>query len=92
MLKKILIVAAALVAVFALVVALQPGAFRVERKATIAAPDSVLFAQVNDFHMWDAWSPWAKLDPAMKQTYEGPRRALVPSTPGPATRTWVKGA
>jgi hypothetical protein len=71
MLKKILIVVAALVVVFAVVVAMQPAAFRIERKATIAAPDSVVFAQVNDFHRWDAWSPWAKLDPAMKQTYEG---------------------
>jgi hypothetical protein len=71
MLKKILIVVAALVVVFAVVVAMQPAAFRIERKATIAAPDSVVFAQVNDFHRWDAWSPWAKLDPVMKQTYEG---------------------
>jgi hypothetical protein len=71
MLKKILIVVAALVVVFAIVVAMQPAAFRVERKTTIAAPDSVVFAQVNDFHRWDAWSPWAKLDPAMKQTHEG---------------------
>jgi len=30
-----------------------------------------VFAQVNDFHKWDAWSPWAKLDPNMKQNYEG---------------------
>jgi len=26
---------------------------------------------VNDFHKWEAWNPWAKLDPAMKQAYEG---------------------
>ena len=26
---------------------------------------------MNDFHKWEAWNPWAKLDPAMKQTYEG---------------------
>ncbi len=24
------------------------------------------------FHNWNAWSPWAKMDPAMKQAYEGP--------------------
>jgi len=28
--------------------------------------------QVNDFHQWDAWSPWAKLDPDAKITFEGP--------------------
>jgi len=26
---------------------------------------------VNDFHNWDAWSPWAKLDPACKNTFDG---------------------
>jgi hypothetical protein len=26
---------------------------------------------VNDFHRWGAWNPWAKLDPGMKQTFEG---------------------
>jgi hypothetical protein len=72
--KKILIVLAvfaAIVAVFAVVVALQPSEFRVARSATIAAPAADVFAQVNDFHNWDAWSPWAKLDPASKVTFEG---------------------
>ena len=31
-----------------------------------------MFTQVNDFHNWRAWSPWAKLDPAAKATFEGP--------------------
>ena len=26
---------------------------------------------MNDLHKWGAWSPWAKLDPAMKETHEG---------------------
>src|SRR5205085_450764 len=37
----------------------------------IAAPPAVVQAQIADFHRWDAWSPWAKLDPAMKTTFEG---------------------
>jgi hypothetical protein len=53
-------------------VALQPSRYRVTRKAAIAAPPPVVFAQVNDFHNWEAWSPWAKLDPAAKNTFEGP--------------------
>ena len=71
MLKKILIALAVIVVVFAVIVALQPSEFRVARTATISAPPPAVFAQVNDFHKWEAWSPWAKLDPAMKQTYEG---------------------
>lgn len=72
MLKKILIALAAIVLVFLVVVAMQPSDFRVERTATIAAPPAEVFAQVNDFHKWEAWSPWAKLDPAAKVAFEGP--------------------
>jgi hypothetical protein len=67
----VLLALAAIIAVFLVVVAMQPAEYRVVRSATISAPPSDVFAQVNDFHKWDAWSPWAKLDPAMKQTYEG---------------------
>jgi uncharacterized protein YndB with AHSA1/START domain len=72
MLKKILIALAAIVAVFLIVVALQPSEFKVERSATISAPPAAVFEQVNDFHKWEAWSPWAKLDPNAKVTFEGP--------------------
>jgi uncharacterized protein YndB with AHSA1/START domain len=71
MLKKVLIAAAVLVALFVIIVALQPSEFRVARSATIAAPPPAVFAQVNDFHKWEAWNPWGKIDPAMKQAYEG---------------------
>jgi len=72
MLKKILIALAALVLIFVVVVALQPSEFQMDRSTTIAAPQADVFAQVNDFHKWDAWSPWAKLDPQAKVTFEGP--------------------
>ncbi len=71
MLIKILIAFAVIVIALVLVVAMQPSEFHIERTATISAPAPVVFAQVNDFHNWEAWSPWAKLDPAMKKTYEG---------------------
>ena len=72
MLWKILIAVAVIVIGLAVVVALQPASFRVTRTATIAAPAADVFAQVNDFHNWEAWSPWAKLDPTAKNTFEGP--------------------
>ena len=53
------------------VVAMQPSEFRITRSRTISAPAADVFAQVNDLHHWEAWSPWAKIDPAMKQLYEG---------------------
>jgi carbon monoxide dehydrogenase subunit G len=72
MLKKILIALAAIVLIFVVVVALQPSEFQMDRSTTIAAPQADVFAQVNDFHKWEAWSPWAKLDPAAKVGFEGP--------------------
>jgi uncharacterized protein YndB with AHSA1/START domain len=70
-LVKILIGLAALVALLVIVVALQPSEFQITRTATVAAPASAVFAQVNDFHKWEAWSPWAKLDPAARNTFDG---------------------
>jgi Polyketide cyclase / dehydrase and lipid transport len=73
MLKWILAGVAAVVVVFLIVVALQPADFKVERSATMRAPAPAAFAQVNDFQNWRAWSPWEKIDPALKRSYEGPK-------------------
>jgi hypothetical protein len=73
MLKWTLISLAGLAAVFVVAVALQPSAFRIERSASMAAPAPAAFAQVNDFQNWRAWSPWEKLDPALKRSYDGPK-------------------
>ena len=72
MLKKILIGLGVVVALFVAVVAMQSPEFKVVRETSIAATPGVAFAQVNDFHYWKDWSPWAKLDPAAKEVYEGP--------------------
>lgn len=72
MLKKILIGVVALIAIFVVVVALQPSEYRIERSATVSAPAGVVFARVNDFRKWEDWSPWAKLDPDAKATFSGP--------------------
>jgi hypothetical protein len=72
MLKKISMAALVVVAVFLVVVATRPSHFHVERSTTIAAPCDVVFPFINDFHRWPTWSPWEKLDPAMKREYSGP--------------------
>src|SRR5258708_1284063 len=51
-----------------------PDTFRVERAASIKAPPEKIFAMINDFHDWVSWSPYEKLDPAMKRTYTGATR------------------
>jgi hypothetical protein len=72
MLGKLFFGLVAVIAMFAGIVAMQPSEYRVARSAIIAAPQAEVFAQVNNFHNWEAWSPWAKLDPAAKAAFEGP--------------------
>ncbi|HXB22722.1 MAG TPA: SRPBCC family protein [Candidatus Solibacter sp.] len=71
MLKIIVIAAVVLLAALLAYAATKPGAFRVERATSIKAPQERIFALINDFHRWDSWSPWEKLDPAMKRTHGG---------------------
>jgi hypothetical protein len=78
-LRKVLIgvgVFAGLAAVLAGYVAMQPGAFHYERETLVTAPPEVVFPLINDFHAWKDWSPWAKLDPNQKTTYEGATSGL----------------
>lgn len=78
MIRKLLLLLVIAVAVIALIAAIKSPDFSVTRKAVIDAPPDRVFALVNDFHKWEAWSPWAKKDPKMTQSYEGP-------TAGPGT-------
>lgn len=72
MLKKVSVVLLAIIFVFATVVWVQPATYTVVRSTTIQASPEVAHSLVNDFHNWDKWSPWAKLDPNMKTEYQGP--------------------
>lgn len=71
-LKTVLIAIVAVVAIFLVVVALQPADFLVTRSTRVAAPASAVFPLVNDMHQWAGWSPWDKIDPAMTRTFQGP--------------------
>jgi carbon monoxide dehydrogenase subunit G len=83
MLLTIAVVLIVVLGVFAAFVATRPGDFRISRSRTVAAPPAAVHAYVNDFHKWPEWSPWEKLDPAMKKEISG-----APSGPG-ATYHWV---
>jgi len=72
MLRKILLVLVVVIAVLAVVVALQPSDFTVQRSAVIPAPPATVFPMVDDFRRWAEWSPWDKIDPQMKRTFSGP--------------------
>lgn len=70
MLIKILIGVAILIAVVLIFAATRPNTFSVERSASIKAAPEKIFPLINDFHQWDAWTPYNK-DREMKKTYSG---------------------
>lgn len=57
---------------FIVVIAGRPDEFNVMRSVKITAPPEKVFSHVNELKKWDAWSPWAKIDPNCKMTYIGP--------------------
>ena len=71
MLKIIAIAVVVILAGVLIYAATRPDTFRIERSATIKAPPEKIFAQVNDLKAWTAWSPWEKIDPALKRSYSG---------------------
>jgi uncharacterized protein YndB with AHSA1/START domain len=69
MLKKIFLAVVVLIAGVLIFAATKPDTFRVERTISVKSPPEKVFALINDFRRWEAWSPWEKKDPAMKRTY-----------------------
>lgn len=72
MLAIILILIALLALGIVIVISRQPVDFRITRSIAINVPASSIFPHLNDLRKWQDWSPWAKLDPACKVTFEGP--------------------
>jgi uncharacterized protein YndB with AHSA1/START domain len=72
MLTYILLGLAAVTVVVLLIASRQPNEFRTARSCLINAPSEAVFRHVNDFHLWQEWSPWAERDPNCQIAYEGP--------------------
>lgn len=72
MLKRIFIGLGVVVAVILMIAAFKPNTFTITRVITISAPAATIFPLVNDLTAWTQWSPWMKIDPNMKVTFEGP--------------------
>ena len=80
--KTVLIVVVVLVVGVLGFAATRPDDFSVQRSVSIQAPPEKIYPMLVDFRQWPAWSPWEKLDPAMKRTLSG-----APSGPG-AVYAW----
>jgi hypothetical protein len=76
MLKKVLISLFGILAVGVVgvlgVASTKPDTFHLERSLVINAPAEKIYPHINDFHKWQAWSPFEKLDPTMKKEFGGP--------------------
>jgi hypothetical protein len=72
--KKILGGIAVVLAGFLIFVATRPAQYHVERKVAIDAPVEIIYAELEDLRRWAAWSPWDKIDPNLKKTFQGPER------------------
>lgn len=71
-LTVIAIVLAVAIAGILILAATKPDAFVVERTTSINAPPEKIFPLINDYRNWGSWSPYEKVDPAMKRTFSGP--------------------
>jgi uncharacterized protein YndB with AHSA1/START domain len=67
----IIAIIAILVVAVLIYAATRPASFRIERSTSIKAPPERIFSLLNSFHQWERWSPWEKVDPAIKRTYSG---------------------
>lgn len=71
---KGLLILAALLVLFLVVGMMLPEKLQVERHIIIQAPAAQVYPYVSDFHLFNEWSPWAKIDPDIQFRYEGAER------------------
>ena len=72
MLKFILLCLAVLIAAILLYATTRPNTFRVSRSITVNAPPERIFPLIDEWNQWFGWSPYEKVDPAMKRRFSGP--------------------
>jgi len=67
----IIIILVLIIAAFLVMGLTSPANFAVVREADFNAAPAKVFAQINDFRNWAAWSPWEKMDPNMTRSFSG---------------------
>ncbi len=70
--KLIGIVALVIAVILAIVTLVQPSQAHIEKSIIINAPPEAIFPEVSNYRNFVTWSPWSKMDPEAKQTFEGP--------------------
>jgi hypothetical protein len=72
MIWYILLAVVAVIGVIAFIASTKPDEWTIQRQAAIPGAPAKVFPYLDDPHKFMEWSPWAKLDPAMKVTYGDP--------------------
>jgi Polyketide cyclase / dehydrase and lipid transport len=75
MLTAIVIIAIIIIALLVMA-SRRPDEFSVVRSIDLRASPDRIFAQINDFKSWAAWSPWEKMDPNMQRSFSGPSSGM----------------
>lgn len=70
--RRILIIILAIVLVLILIGFILPKKVSIKRSLVIKGSQENIFEQVNIVKYWEKWSPWHKIDSAMKIQYSGP--------------------
>lgn len=76
MLKKLLIFLLLVAAAAWFYISKQPDEFYVSRSIIIQSTPTQIFPHVNDLRKWNEWSPWAKKDPHMDISFDGPDQGV----------------
>lgn len=74
--KKLLVALVVVVVVVVAIGFLLPDKIHIERSTVIQAPAAAIFPYLNNYRLFNSWSPWAKMDPNTRYTYAGPESGV----------------
>jgi effector-binding domain-containing protein len=74
--KKLFVFLLVVVGLVLVVAIFLPSKKHIEDSMVINVPAEMIFKQVNNLSLWDAWSPFYEEDTNMKSTYEGPAEGV----------------
>ncbi len=73
MLETIVLTAVGGIGALVIAASLRPDSFSLRRSAHIKAAPETLFALINDLKAFNSWNPFARKDPKMRGSYDGPQ-------------------
>ncbi len=72
-LSAVMVITVASILIYA---ATLPDDFRIERTVRMNVSAARIFPEINDLRRSGVWSPWEKMDPAMKRGFSGPSQGV----------------